>query len=131
MAFRMEDLAPNPNYVPPDEKPKKKKVIRKKRKSTTLRAATPKRPLPPSSAQPRDHLGRFASIAGRALWGAARETGRAVARTVKTANKAHKAIKNQQKQARRRQNIELRERAVAVKEREQKLSKKKIVRRKR
>lgn len=170
----MEELAPNPRYVPPPGQqapvtPTKKTNIKRKRlpaSSTTPSTAKTKapgrsgstptrstagsrsrqaaqkpvpnrtpRPLPASSAQPRDRLGRFASYAGRALWGATKATavgtGRAVAGTVKFAQRTHKTIKRSQAQAKRERNIELREQAVKVAEREQKLGirKKKVIRR--
>lgn len=117
----------------------KKKVVRRRKKNSTTKAkqsttpTQPKKPIPASSVQPRDRLGRFASKAGSLLWGATKGTARAVAGTVKVGKKVHKGVQAHQKQQKRRANIELRERAVAVAEREQQLrgKKKKVVRRKR
>jgi len=146
MSFQMEPLQPNPKYVPPKEQKepvKKKKVVRRKKASTTatakksatatVSARTP-RPLPASSAQPRDRLGRFASNAGSLIWGATKGTARVV---VGTGKKVHKGIQTHQKQQKRRQNLEMRERNVAVTQQEIQLGmrspkkKKKVVRRKR
>jgi hypothetical protein len=149
----MPALEPNLKYVPPAASSpapsqSKKKVIRHKTTTGSKRAKSPmqssqklaraptkpKKELPRSSvSQPRDHLGRFASKAGAVLWGAAKGTVNVVAGGVKTAQKAHKTIKRGQARARRRKNIELRERAVAVAKAEQKLGKrkKKVIRRRR
>ena len=136
---RMPDLEPNPKHKQP-QAPKAKRVIRKKREATTARVTSrqqaktpvnPKKELPRSSAsQPRDHLGRFASTAGAVLWGAAKGTARVVAGGVKVARSAHKAVSRAKSSARRRANLEMRERAVTVREREKKLGKKKVIRRK-
>jgi hypothetical protein len=144
--FRMQDLSeiPNPNYKPPVPKPTeapkpKKKVVRRKTSgaSRTARPQTAKmptkesKPIPPSAAQPRDHLGRFASHAGAVLWGIAKGAGKAVVGTAKVANNAHKAAKRVNAAKRRSKNIEMRERAIAIREREQALSgRRKVVRRK-
>jgi hypothetical protein len=150
--FKMGPLAPNPKYVPPKDEiePAKKKVVRrrktastttaKKSAQTSVPARTP-RPLPASSAQPRDHLGRFASKAGALLWGATKATAvgtaRAVVGTVKAGKKVHKGVKTYQKQQKRRQNLEMRERNVTVTQQEIQLGirspkrKKKVIRRKR
>jgi hypothetical protein len=138
---RMPDLSPNPNYVPPEQRQPKKKVIRRKRKTTTSRSsnrqtaktatARPKKELPRSSvSQPRDQWGRFARKAGTVIWGAAKGTAQAIAGGVKTARSAHKTIKRVNAANRRRRNLEMRERAVDIAEREQKLRKRKVLRRK-
>ena len=151
--FKMEPLAPNPKYVPPEERKepvKKKKVVRRRKKTSTTKAqktaqasvpARTPRPLPASSAQPRDNLGRFASKAGALLWGASKApavgTARAVVGTVKVGKKVHKGVQTHQRQQKRRQNLEMRERNIAVTQQEIQLGirspkkKKKVVRRKR
>lgn len=96
--------------------------------SSQVTASRPKKQLPQMRTpgeQPRDNLGRFASKAGAALWGAtkatARGTGRAIKATHKTVKSAHKAIKRSNAAARRRADLEHKERALALRERAAKL----------
>jgi hypothetical protein len=73
------------------------------------------KPQPPVE-QPRDRFGRFARKTGQVLWGAAKGT-------VKAAGKAHRTVKRVNASARRYKRLELREREVALRERQAKLGK--------
>ena len=98
----MEDLPPNPNYVPPEERKavaekqalkKVRKVRRRVKRSQVGQApaakgkATPRQTVANTQQQPRDRMGRFASFAGRAIVG----TAKGIASVAKGTPKALKA----------------------------------------
>lgn len=114
-------------------KPPKGTATRKRRSSSTSPKSKTKRPVKPSpKQQPRDTLGRFARKTGQVLWAGVKATGRAVVGTAKGIKKVHKTIKRARAGYRQRANLELRERRLALAEREKKLGlKRKTVRRKR
>jgi hypothetical protein len=145
---RMEALAPNPNYMPPPDKPspepKKKRVVRRK-KSTGTKASTkrttaktparattpttPKKPIPASSVQPRDNLGRFASKA----WGVTKAVGGCIGKGVAHVGKSavtsgKSAIQKKVKAGirtagrRRKKKRDLRLRAQSIKIRKQEIA---------
>lgn len=151
---QMEDLAPVQRDLinQPDPKPAKKKVVRRKRKSkrTTAKstATTPKKPIPASSAQPRDHLGRFASQA----WGVTKAIGgcigKGVAHVGKSAvtsgksaiqKKVKAGVRTAQRRRRKKKDLRLREQSIKIRKQEIALGlaepapvkKKKVIRRKR
>lgn len=137
--FEMDDLPLKPAPTPAAPVRKRTPAKRKSptRQAQTVKAsARPKRQFPPvrlpGEEQPRDRFGRFARKTGAVLWSATKATGRAVAGTVKTVRKAHKTVKRVQSSARKRANLEARERRIALAEREKKLGiRKKVRRRKR
>lgn len=156
----MPDLQPKTSAPAPESEPKKKKVVRRRKKSTkastrsiTAKSAapapaptTPKKPLPASSIQPRDHLGRFASKA----WGVTKaiggHIGKGVAHVGKSAATAGKSavqkeikkgVKSTQQRRKKRKNTRLRERNIKIRKQEIALglaapvtsAKKKVIRR--
>jgi hypothetical protein len=106
-----------------------KRTVRKPRTVGKKKPA----PNPPCKGeqQPRDRLGRFARKTGHILWAGAKAAGSAVVGTAKTVKRAHRTIKRVRSSARQRSALELRERKVAIAEREHRLGlrKKKIIRR--
>ena len=163
----MEPLAPNPNYKAPEPKAapvkKKKKVVRRRKstgtkasttskrttaKSTATTPTTPKKPIPASSVQPRDHLGRFASHA----WGVTKAIGgcigKGVAHVGKSAvtsgksaiqKKVKAGVRAAGRRRRKKKDLRLRERSIKIRKQEIALGlaapapakKKKVIRRKR
>lgn len=121
----MEDLPMKPAQTP------KGTATRKRRSSSTSPKSKTKPVKPSPKQQPRDPLGRFARKTGQVLWGAAKGTVKAVKGTVKTVKKVHRTVKRIHSGARQRANLELRERKIALIERERKTGlKRKTVRRK-
>lgn len=158
----MEPLAPNPNYKAPDPEPKsapvkkKKRVVRRRKSTgTTSKRATaksmpttPKKPIPASSAQPRDHLGRFASNA----WGVTKAIGgcigKGVAHVGKSAvtsgksaiqKKVKAGVRTAGRRRKKQRDLRLREQSIKIRKQEIALGlaepapvkKKKVIRRKR
>lgn len=148
----MPPLQPKESAPASEPAPKKKQVVRRRKKSTKAKTpartttpvpapVTPKKPIPASSVQPRDHLGRFASKA----WGVTKalggHIGKGVAHVGKSAATAGKSalkkrVKAGRSQRKKRKNIRLRERNVKIRKQEIALglaapapTKKKVIRR--